>query len=91
MCGINVRRVRIFIFIFSGLLAAVIGILLAARFGFGNVGVVNGLEFDVIVAVVVGGTVFFGGRGFLFGILFGVLVITLIGNGLVLFGINFFF
>ena len=51
----------------------------------------TGLEFDVIAAVVVGGTALSGGRGSLFGTLLGVLVITLIGNGLVLLGINSFF
>ncbi len=50
----------------------------------------SGLEFDVIAAVVVGGTALSGGRGSLFGTLLGVLVITLIGNGLVLLGINLF-
>lgn len=62
MCGINVRRVRILIFTLSGLLAAVTGILLAARLGSGNAGAANGLEFDVIAAVVVGGTALSGGR-----------------------------
>ncbi len=78
-------------FTLSGLLAAVTGILLAARLGSGNAGAANGLEFDVIAAVVVGGTALSGGRGSLFGTLLGVLVITLIGNGLVLLGINSFF
>lgn len=91
LCGINVRRVRILIFTLSGLLAAVTSILLAARLGSGNAGAANGLEFDVIAAVVVGGTALSGGRGSLFGTLLGVLVITLIGNGLVLLGINSFF
>ena len=91
LCGINVRRVRILIFTLSGVLAAVTGILLAARLGSGNAGAANGLEFDVIAAVVVGGTALSGGRGSLFGTLLGVLVITLIGNGLVLLGINSFF
>ena len=63
LCGINVRRVRILIFTLSGLLAAVTGILLAARLGSGNAGAANGLEFDVIAAVVVGGTALSGGRG----------------------------
>ncbi|WP_252181525.1 ABC transporter permease, partial [Escherichia coli] len=67
------------------------GIWRAARLGSGNAGAANGLEFDVIAAVVVGGTALSGGRGSLFGTLLGVLVITLIGNGLVLLGINSFF
>ena len=91
LCGINVKRVRILIFTLSGLLAAITGILLAARLGSDNAGAANGLEFDVIAAVVVGGTALSGGRGSLFGTLLGVLVITLIGNGLVLLGINSFF
>ncbi|WDC12473.1 ABC transporter permease [Escherichia albertii] len=70
---------------------AVGGNATAARLGSGNAGVANGLEFDVIAAVVVGGTALSGGRGSLFGTLLGVLVITLIGNGLVLLGINSFF
>ena len=51
----------------------------------------SGLEFDVIAAVVVGGTALTGGRGSMLGTLLGVFVITLIGNGLVLIGINPFF
>lgn len=70
---------------------AVGGNATAARLGSGNAGAANGLEFDVIAAVVVGGTALSGGRGSLFGTLLGVLVITLIGNGLVLLGINSFF
>ncbi len=91
LCGINVKRVRVLIFTLSGVLAAITGILLAARLGSGNAGAANGLEFDVIAAVVVGGTALSGGRGSLLGTLLGVLVITLIGNGLVLLGINSFF
>lgn len=91
LCGINVKRIRVLLFTLAGLLAAVTGILLAARLGSGNAGAASGLEFDVIAAVVVGGTALSGGRGSLLGTLLGVLVITLIGNGLVLLGINSFF
>lgn len=91
LCGINVRRIRVLLFTIAGLLAAVTGILLAARLGSGNAGAASGLEFDVIAAVVVGGTALSGGRGSMLGTLLGVLVITLIGSGLVLLGINSFF
>ncbi|WP_089083633.1 ABC transporter permease [Aquitalea magnusonii] len=91
LCGINVRAVRILVFALSGLMSAVTGILLTARLGSGNAGAANGMEFDVIAAVVVGGTALAGGKGSLFGSLLGVLVITLIGNGLVLLGIDSFF
>ncbi len=67
------------------------GILLAARLGSGNAGAANGLEFDVIAAVVVGGTAPSGGRGSLSVHCLVCSCITLIGNGLVLLGINSFF
>ena len=91
LAGIKVKRVRVLLFMIAGLLAGVTGILLTARLGSGNAGAASGLEFDVIAAVVVGGTSLSGGRGSMLGTLFGVIVITLIGNGLVLLGINPFF
>jgi simple sugar transport system permease protein len=91
LCGINVKRVRVLIFSLSGCLAAVTGVLMTARLGSGNAGAASGLEFDVIAAVVIGGTSLSGGRGSMIGTMLGVFVITLIGNGLVLRGINPFF
>jgi len=88
LAGINVARIRVIVFVLGGLMAALSGILLLSRLGSGNAGAASGLEFDVIAAVVVGGTALSGGRGSMAGTLLGVLVITLIGNGLVLLGIN---
>jgi len=91
LSGINVARIRVALFAIAGAMAAISGILLVSRLGSGNATAANGLEFDVIAAVVVGGTSLSGGRGSMLGTLLGVLVITLIGNGLVLLGINPFF
>jgi simple sugar transport system permease protein len=91
LAGINGSRIRVTLFVLAGCLAAITGILMAARLGSGNAGAASGLEFDVIAAVVIGGTSLSGGRGSMFGTLLGVFVITLIGNGLVLNGINPFF
>lgn len=88
LSGINVRRIRVLVFMLGGLMAAISGIMLLSRLGSGNAGAASGLEFDVIAAVVVGGTALSGGRGSMVGTLLGVLVITLIGNGLILLGIN---
>lgn len=90
LSGINVRRIRVTIFVLAGMMAAISGMLLLARLGSGNATAASGLEFDVIAAVVVGGTALSGGRGSMLGTLLGVLVITLIGNGLILLGINAF-
>ena len=91
LSGIKVARIRVLLFAIAGLLAAVTAVMLTARLGSGNADSADGLEFDVIAAVVVGGTALSGGRGSIVGTLLGVLVITLIGNGLVLLGINPFF
>lgn len=91
LAGIPVSRIRVALFAIGGAMAAVSGILLLSRLGSGNATAASGLEFDVIAAVVVGGTALSGGRGSMLGTLLGVLVITLIGNGLVLLGINPFF
>lgn len=88
LSGINVARVRVMVFVIGGVMAALSGILLLSRLGSGNATAASGLEFDVIAAVVVGGTALSGGRGSMVGTLLGVLVITLIGNGLILLGIN---
>jgi ribose/xylose/arabinose/galactoside ABC-type transport system permease subunit len=88
LSGISLKRVRVILFATTGFLAALTGILLAARLGSGNGGAAAGLEFDVIAAVVIGGTALSGGRGSMLGTLLGVLFITLIGNGLVLLGVD---
>lgn len=90
LAGIGVAKVRMLIFVTTGALAALSGVLLAARLGSGNGGAAKGLEFSIIAAVVVGGTAMSGGRGSLFGTFLGVIFITLLGNGLVLLGVNSF-
>ncbi|MFC4561330.1 ABC transporter permease [Nocardiopsis mangrovi] len=91
LAGLNVPRVRVLLFATTGLLSAITGVLLAARLGSGNGGAAAGLEFDVIAAVVIGGTALAGGRGSLGGTFLGVVFITVIANGLVLLGVNSFF
>lgn len=89
LAGIKVKNIRVALFVIAGMLAAVSAILLTARNGVGDASVSrSGLEFNVISAVVVGGTALTGGRGSVLGTLLGIFVIALIGNGLVLMGIN---
>ncbi|HTO21804.1 MAG TPA: ABC transporter permease [Spirochaetia bacterium] len=88
LSGIPINRIRILLFATTGLLAAVSGILLTSRLSSANAGVAVGWEFDVISAVIIGGTSLFGGEGSMFGTLLGVLFIGLLGNGMVMLGVN---
>jgi simple sugar transport system permease protein len=90
LTGINVLRIRILLFATSGLMAALLGIVVAGRLSSGSSSAAQGLEFSVIAAVVVGGSSLSGGRGSMLGTLLGVLFITVIGNGLVILGVNSF-
>ena len=72
--------VMLLLFATTGLLSAITGVLVAARLGSGNGGAASGLEFDVIAAVVIGGTLLAGGRGSMLGTLLGVVFITVIAN-----------
>jgi simple sugar transport system permease protein len=88
LSGISVTRVRISVFALTGLLAALTGVVLAAKLGSATPSIATGLEFDVIAAVIIGGTSLYGGRGTMFGTLLGVLFISVLVNGMVLLDVN---
>jgi len=88
LSGIPVWRTRIMIFALSGFLAALGGIVMSSRVMGGVYNVGEGLEFEVIAAVVMGGTSLAGGSGSMVGTLLGVLFIGLLANGMTLMGIH---
>jgi putative xylitol transport system permease protein len=88
LSGINVSRVKLAVYVISGLLAALAGMLLAARLASGDPKTGIGQELDVIAAVVVGGTSLFGGRGTILGTVVGALIIGVLNNGLNLLDIS---
>lgn len=87
LSGIPVGRTRILIFALSGLMAALGGIIISSRVMAGVYNVGQGLEFDVIAAVVIGGTSLAGGSGSMIGSFLGVLFIGLLLNGMTLMGV----
>lgn len=88
LSGISVKRTRIITFALVGILSAFSGIILSSRIMSGSSNIAIGLEFDVIAAVIIGGTSLMGGEGTIFGTFLGVLFIGLLSNGMVLMGIN---
>jgi sugar transport system permease protein len=88
LSGIRVMRTRITTFGTIGFLAAFSAILLSSRIMAGSSNIAEGLEFEVIAAVIIGGTSLSGGAGTIFGTFLGVVFIGLLSNGMVLMGIN---
>ena len=86
LSGVNVKRQKVLIYMVSGLLAGIGGIILSSRIASGHPTVGIGYEFEAIASSVIGGTTFFGGQGGIVGTLFGALMITLLRNGLNLLG-----
>lgn len=80
--GIDVKNVRLFVYIFSGIMAAVAGIVLAARSYSGQPTAGTGAEMDAIEACVLGGCSMAGGYGFIGGTIIGALIIAIMNNGL---------
>lgn len=89
--GVNVKRLRFFLYCFNGLLASLAGIVLAARVGTGSSYVGQGFELTVITAVILGGTPLAGGEARLFGTVLGTFLLGLVGNGLVMARISPYF
>jgi ribose/xylose/arabinose/galactoside ABC-type transport system permease subunit len=85
--GIRVERSKIWIYVISGMLAAVAGFMLTGRQGSANALMGEGMELQSIAAVVIGGTNLFGGEGRVSGTVIGILVIAVLGNGLQIVGV----
>lgn len=89
--GINVKKVKIHIYMLIGFLASLSGIILASRLYSGQPNSANGYELDAIAAAVLGGTSLSGGYGTIAGTLIGAIIIGVINNGMNLLNITYFY
>lgn len=87
-CGINDKSVTIWVYVISGICAALAGIVLSARVRTATPIAGSGYELDAIAAAVLGGTSLTGGIGNMWGTLAGVLIIGLLNNGMDLLNIQ---
>lgn len=78
LCGVPVDRVKITIYSLAGAFAGLAGLMQFARLTVGDPTAAQGLELDVIAAVVIGGGSLSGGEGSIFGSLVGALIMTVI-------------
>ena len=87
LSGINLKKVKCFVYMFSGLCCGVAALLLSSRLDSAVPTNADGQEMDAIAAVVIGGTSMSGGEGSMIGTLIGILIIGIIANGLNLLGV----
>ncbi len=80
--GIKVDKVKLFAYVYSGILAALVGLIMTARLNSASPIVGVGYETDAIAASVIGGTSMAGGKGKVHNVVIGALIIGTISNGL---------
>lgn len=86
--GIRVERVKLGVFLISGLTAGIAAMLSIGYYGAATSGDGTGYELNVIAAAVVGGASLTGGKGSALGALLGALLIQMIDSGIVILGID---
>jgi ribose transport system permease protein len=90
LSGIKVTRHKIMLYVLTGLLCGIAGIIMAGRVNSGNPNSGVNFDLDSIAAVIVGGTAMSGGEGTVIGTLLGALILQIISNGLVLMNVSIY-
>ena len=86
--GINVKWTKTSVYLISGTLAGLAGVVYAVRLNSANPTAAAGLELDAICSVVLGGTALTGGQGSIWGAYLGAIAIYMLRNGMNMFGIR---
>ncbi len=86
--GINVSRVKLVLFILSGVIAALAGVIFTARFSSARPDNAVGFELYVVTVVLLGGVNIFGGRGSLLGVVLAIFIVGVLQNVLGLLNIS---
>lgn len=88
LSGININKVKVWVYAIAGILSAVGGIMLVSRLDSAQPNAGMSYELDSIAAVVIGGTSLSGGRGTIMGTVQGALIIGVLNSGLVLLNVS---
>ena len=81
LCGVKVGQTKLLIYVVAGLFVGVAGVLQFSYLTVGDPTTANGLELDIIAAVVIGGASLNGGQGSVLGTIIGALIIQVVNNG----------
>jgi ribose transport system permease protein len=88
LSGINVNRVKMFVYILSALLSGIAGIITLSRFGVAAPTAGTGAELRAIAGAVIGGASLTGGEGTIWGAILGIILVALVNNALVLMNVS---
>jgi erythritol transport system permease protein len=90
LSGIRVNRVKMFVYMFSGFCAAIVGLIISSQLMASHPATGETFELNAIAAAVLGGTSMSGGRGTIGGTIVGAFVIGILSDGLVMMGVSSF-
>jgi len=90
LSGIRVSRVKMFVYMFSGFCAAIVGLVISSELMASHPATGESFELNAIAAAVLGGTSMSGGRGTIGGTIIGAFVIGILSDGLVMMGVSSF-
>jgi len=90
VAGVNVKNMKLMIYLISGLMSAIAGIIMVGRLNVGQPNAGLGWELQAIAAVIVGGTSLQGGQGSIIGTVLGAAFMGMISNILVLVGVSMY-
>ena len=90
LSGVKVNRVKMFVYMFSGFCAAIVGLIISSQLVASHPATGETFELNAIAAAVLGGTSMSGGRGRILGTIVGAFVIGILSDGLVMMGVSAF-
>ncbi|MBQ9274536.1 MAG: ABC transporter permease [Succinivibrio sp.] len=90
LAGVPIIKTKLFVYIFSGVCSAIVGLILASQLLTSHPMTGNMFEMDAIGAAALGGTSLAGGRGKVLGSIIGAFVIVFLADGMVMMGVSNF-
>jgi ribose transport system permease protein len=91
LAGVNISRIKLFVYGTAGFMSALAGLILLSRLGSAQPTLGTGYEIDAIAATALGGTSMNGGRGRIYGTVIGGLIIAILSNGLNIIGVSSYY